>query len=219
MLVMKTQLIARYLALALLLSSTAFAYLWLVPRPVVKETPPPSVKAEQIATATFAGGCFSSTQADFAKLPRVVEATSGYMGGDEASATYKQTSAGGTGHREVVQVSYDANQLSYKDLVDYHWRHFDPTDNEGQFYDRGFVYSPAVFYATPEEMMQADMSLAELNQLGVFEEVIQVPIIAASAFYPAEAYHQDYYLKNPLRYKYYRQGSGRDAFLQSVWRE
>ena len=208
--------VAHYLSLAIIIGATVFTYLWLVPRPVVKN-PTPVVSATEIKTATFAGGCFWCTEADFEKLPGVLEAVSGYMGGTADTATYKQTSAGGTGHREVVQIQYDTNQLSYKDLVDYHWRHFDPTDNDGQFYDRGFVYSPAVFYETPDEQSAAQTSLAELNALGVFAEVIQVPIVPASTFYPAEAYHQDYYLKNPLRYQYYRQGSGRDAFLQNVW--
>lgn len=189
-------------------------YLWFVPRAVEKTSP---VSETDLKLATFAGGCFWCTESDFEKLPGVIEATSGYMGGSQETATYKQTSSKTTDHREVVQVSYDANQLSYKDLVDYHWRHFDPTDNQGQFADRGFVYSPAVFYQTEAEKADAEKSLAELNQLGVFATPIEVPIIPASEFFPAEAYHQDYYLKNPVRYQYYRRGSGRDAFLESVW--
>lgn len=190
-------------------------YLWFVPRSVEKT--PAAIPTTQTKTATFAGGCFWCTESDFEKLPGVLEATSGYMGGAPGTATYSQTSAGGTKHREVVQVTYNAAQLSFKDLVDYHWHYFDPTDLDGQFADRGSQYAPAVFYETEEEKLAAEKSLAELNVNKVFETTIAVPIIQATAFYPAEEYHQDYHLKNPVRYKYYRSGSGRDAFLKSVW--
>ena len=207
----------QYFPLVLVTAALAVtSYLWFVPQTVNK--PQNNINTANLKTATFAGGCFWCTETDFEKLTGVAEATSGYMGGSAETATYKQTSAGNTGHREVVQVTYDSTLLSYKDLVDYHWRHFDPTDNEGQFADRGFVYSPAVFYSDESEQAAAIQSLKELNALKVFPVTIEVPIVAASTFYKAEEYHQDYYLKHPTPYKTYRRLSGRDAFLNKYWK-
>jgi peptide methionine sulfoxide reductase msrA/msrB len=201
-------------ALALVLLAGA-AYAWFVPRSVDKEIP--NVSAEASATATFAGGCFWCTEADFEKLDGVIEAVSGYMGGKAETATYQQTSNKTTDHREVVQVKYNTNKLSFKELADYHLRHIDPTDNEGQFVDRGYVYSPAIFYENQSEQAAAQQALAALNQMEVFDTEVQIPIEPAKPFYKAEEYHQDYYLKNPVRYKFYRNGSGRTEFLEDTW--
>ncbi len=192
-------------------------YLWFVPRAVNKGKVV-SQNAD-IQIATFAGGCFWCTEADFEKLDGVIEATSGYMGGKAETATYEQTSNKDTGHREVVQLKYDANLVSYKALADYHLKHIDPTDNEGQFADRGYVYSPAMFYGSEAEKNDAQQALVDLNALGVFPEPVSIPVEAAQTFYPAETYHQDYYLKNPVRYQYYRNGSGRTVFLEQTWNQ
>ena len=191
------------------------AYAWFVPRAVTKEAVP--VQPESIKTALFAGGCFWCTESDFEKLDGVIEAISGYSGGTAETATYDQTSSKTTDHREVVQVQYDTTKLSYKDLADYHLRHVNPTDNQGQFVDRGFVYSPALFYETLAEKQAAEMAVAEVETQNIFASALNIAIEEAAPFYPAETYHQDYYLKNPVRYQYYRNGSGRDQFLDTTW--
>jgi len=206
----------RFIAYTALLAVTAAAaYLWFVPRSVDKA--PVNIATADIALAQFAGGCFWCTEADFEKLDGVIEVISGYAGGSAETASYTQTSAGGTDHREVVQVQYDPNTVSYKQLADYHLRHIDPTDNEGQFVDRGYVYSPAIFYETVIEKAEAELALAQLNELNVFETEVAIPIEEAQTFYAAEDYHQDYYLKNPTRYQFYRNGSGRTGFLETTW--
>jgi peptide methionine sulfoxide reductase msrA/msrB len=192
------------------------AYLWFVPR--IVEKAPVNVATEDIQTAQFAGGCFWCTEADFEKLEGVIEVLSGYAGGTAETATYEQTSSKTTNHREVVQVTYDASKLSFKDLADYHLKHIDPTDNEGQFVDRGFVYSPAIFYNTEAEKVQAEQALAQLNALNVFAGTVAIPVELEKTFYPAEARHQDYYLKKPAPYNYYRSRSGRDQFLDTTWK-
>lgn len=194
----------------------AAAYLWFVPRQVDKPTLSPS-QASQLKTALFAGGCFWCTEADFEKLDGVVEAISGYSGGRADTATYQQTSNKTTQHREVVQVQYDPAIVSYKALVDYHLRHVNPTDKGGQFVDRGYVYSPAIFYDTDREQAEAQTAIKELRALNVFADPINIAVEPRKPFYPAEDYHQDYYLKNPVRYQYYRNGSGRNQFLERTW--
>jgi peptide methionine sulfoxide reductase msrA/msrB len=175
--------------------------------------------AGNIATAVFAGGCFWCTESDFEKIDGVLGATSGYTGGMMAHPTYKQVSAGGTGHIEAVKVSYDPKKVSYDHLLDVFWRSVDPTDAGGQFVDRGSQYASAIFYADDRQRDLAETSKQRLGASGVFDKPIVTPIVPLGDFYPAEAYHQDYHKKNPLRYKWYRSGSGRDRFLKNAWKD
>ena len=179
----------------------------------------PMTKADpkNLKTATFAGGCFWCVESDFEKVDGVVEAVSGYTGGQKPNPTYKEVSAGGTGHAEAVQVHYDPEKITYKELLDVFWRHVDPTDAGGQFVDRGSQYRTAIFYHDEEQKRIAEESKAELDKSGRFSKPVVTEIVPFSEFYTAEAYHQDYYKKNPLRYKFYRYGSGRDQFLESTW--
>ena len=154
--------------------------------------------------ATFAGGCFWCVESDFDKVPGVVRTISGYTGGLLKSPTYKQVSAGGTGHREAVQIFYDSKKVSYEKLLDIFWRSVDPTDAGGQFCDRGRSYETAIFANSPAQRRLAEASKQKLEKSGVLKKPIVTPIETAGAFYPAEDYHQDYYKKNPLRYKFYR---------------
>ncbi|MBT3356706.1 peptide-methionine (R)-S-oxide reductase MsrB [bacterium] len=167
--------------------------------------------------ATFAGGCFWCVEADFEKMPGVEEVISGYTGGEVANPKYKQVSAGKTGHREAVQVYYNKERVSYRDLVQYFFRHIDPTDEGGSFGDRGKQYSSAIFYANEEENKTAQEEKRRLIEAKVFDKEIATNILPLREFYDAEKYHQDYSEINPLRYKYYRNGSGRDKFLESIW--
>ncbi len=171
----------------------------------------------QLDIATFAGGCFWCTESDFEKLSGVVKAISGYTGGTKQNPSYKEVSAGTTGHVEAVQVYFDPSMVSYKELVDYFWRHIDPTDPGGQFVDRGRQYRSAVFYHNENQRQIAEKSKETLNRSGKFDKPVVTDILKLAAFYSAEKYHQDYYKKNPLRYKYYRYGSGRDQFLKKAW--
>ena len=184
-----------------------------------KEEKSSTMKTEntKYKTATFAGGCFWCVESDFEKVDGVIEAVSGYTGGDVANPTYKQVSAGGTGHTEAIQVIYDPDKISYKELLDILWRHMDPTDAGGQFVDRGSQYRPAIFYHSEEQKRIAEESRTELEKSGRFSKPIATEIVPLTQFYPAEDYHQDYYKKNPIRYKMYRYGSGRDQFLESKW--
>ena len=167
--------------------------------------------------ATFAGGCFWCTESDFEKRDGVLEVVSGYAGGTPETASYKQVSAGVTGHVEAIQVRYDPEKVSYADLLDHFWRHVDPTDSGGQFVDRGRQYRSVVFYHDPEQRRLAEASKAALERSGRFDRPVVTEIVELTGFYPAEEYHQDYYKKNPLRYKFYRHGSGRDPFLKKAW--
>lgn len=169
------------------------------------------------AIATFAGGCFWCTESDFEKVPGVVEAISGYTGGDKMNPTYEEVSAGGTGHVEAVQVIYDPKKVSYKELLDYFWRHVDPTDAGGQFVDRGSQYRSVIFYHNEEQKRLAEESKTALAKSGRFHKPIVTAIVPFTKFYKAEDYHQDYYKKNPVRYKFYRWHSGRDQFLKKAW--
>jgi len=173
-----------------------------------------SVKTE---TATFAGGCFWCTQADFEKAPGVVKVIAGYTGGHKENPTYEESSSGTTGHVEAVQVYYNPAKISYGELLNWFWRHIDPTDPGGQFVDRGSQYRSVIFYHNEEQKRLAEKSKEELNKSGKFDKPVVTEIIKFSKFYEAEDYHQGYYKKNPLRYKYYRYASGRDQFLQKVW--
>jgi peptide-methionine (S)-S-oxide reductase len=181
-------------------------------------TPPlkPSIQLSY-ATATFAGGCFWCTEADFDKVPGVISTTSGYIGGGTPNPTYEQVSAGRTGHTEAVQVIYDPARVSYDKLVEYFWRTIDPTVKDRQFCDIGSQYRTGIFTHDAEQKRIADASKAALAKSKPFKEPIVTEITAGGTFYPAEAYHQDYYKKNPIRYNYYRGGCGRDARLKELW--
>ncbi|MBE0619098.1 MAG: peptide-methionine (S)-S-oxide reductase MsrA [Burkholderiales bacterium] len=168
------------------------------------------------ATAIFAGGCFWCLEADFDKLPGVLATESGYTGGTTPNPTYQQVSAGGTGHAEAVRVTYDPAKVSYQKLVDYFWHHIDPTVKDRQFCDVGSQYRSAIFWQDEAERKIAEASRDALLKSGKLKQ-IYTEIVAASAFYPAEEYHQDYYQKNPIRYNYYRFGCGRDARVAEVW--
>jgi peptide methionine sulfoxide reductase msrA/msrB len=167
--------------------------------------------------ATFAGGCFWCTEADFEKVEGVVKVTSGYTGGHKENPTYEEVSAGGTGHVEAVQVVYDPEKVSYKELLDVFWRHVDPTDPGGQFVDRGSQYRTVIFYHNDEQRRLAEKSKDELSKSQRFEKPIVTEIVKFTKFYRAEDYHQDYYKNHSIRYKYYRYASGRDQFLKKVW--
>jgi peptide methionine sulfoxide reductase msrA/msrB len=173
--------------------------------------------ADIIKTATFAGGCFWCIEADFKKIPGVVKVVSGYTGGSRENPTYEEVSSGTSGHVEAVQVFYDPLKITYNQLLDVFWRHTDPTDAGGQFVDRGHQYRSAIFYHDDEQRIAAETSKEELDKSGRFQKPIATEIMKFTKFYDAEAYHQDYDKKNPLRYKSYRQGSGRDRFLQNIW--
>ena len=173
----------------------------------------------KIQTATFAGGCFWCVESDFEKVDGVLQVISGYTGGHTENPTYQQVSAGGTGHVEAVQVFYDPEKVTYKQLLDVFWRHVDPTDPGGQFVDRGSQYRTVIFYHNDRQKRLAEASKRELEASGRFDKPIVTEIVKFTKFYNAEDYHQDYYKKNPLRYRYYRYASGRDQFLKRVWGE
>jgi peptide-methionine (S)-S-oxide reductase len=175
-----------------------------------------AVKAGNTATALFAGGCFWCIEADFEKLPGVIEAQSGYTAGKKLNPTYEQVSAGGTGHTEAVRVTYDPARVSYARLVEFFWKHIDPSVKDKQFCDSGNQYRSGIYWQNEAERKLAESSRDALLSSGKFK-VIHTEIIAATTFYPAEEYHQDYYMKNPIRYAYYRNGCGRDARVQQLW--
>jgi len=174
-----------------------------------------NLKTEPGRTATFAGGCFWCVESDFEKAPGVIKVISGYTGGTEPNPTYENYYR--SGHIEAVQVYYNPEKISYKQLLDIYWRHIDPTDAGGQFTDRGPQYRSAVFYQTDEEKKIAEQSRKDLAASGHFIRPIATEILKLGRFYEAEDYHQDYYRKNPLRYKFYRSNSGRDRFLEKNW--
>lgn len=173
--------------------------------------------APRLETAILAGGCFWCIEADYEKLDGVVEVISGYTGGHVENPTYKQVSAGRTGHIESVKVTYDADKISYAEILNFFWHHIDPTRDDGQFCDRGSQYRPAIFYETVNQKEQAIASREKIEQTKPFAEPLKVELIQASTFYPAEEYHQDYYQKNPLRYHFYRYNCGRDARVEQLW--
>ena len=179
-----------------------------------QEAPPPG---EGLAVATFAGGCFWCMEPPFEKLAGVKAVLSGYTGGPERGPTYRQVSHGSTGHTEAVRVVYAPKVVAYDKLLDTFWRSMDPTDAGGQFVDRGSQYRPAIFVHSAEQRAVADESKAALQASGRFSAPIIVPIQDAGPFWLAEDYHQDFYKKSPDHYKRYRQGSGRDRFIEQVW--
>jgi peptide-methionine (S)-S-oxide reductase len=169
------------------------------------------------AKATFAGGCFWCMEGPYDNLDGVVSTTSGYTGGVKKNPTYEEVSAGGTGHTESVQVVYDPKKVTYEKLLYVYWRNVDPTVKDQQFCDHGNQYRTAIFYQDEAQRKAAEASKAALEQGKKLPGSIQTEIVAASTFYPAEDYHQDYYVKNPLRYKFYRHNCGRDARLGQLW--
>jgi peptide-methionine (S)-S-oxide reductase len=171
--------------------------------------------APQVETATFAGGCFWCMQPPFEKLHGVISVKAGYTGGAVKNPTYEDVSGGGTGHRESVEVVYDPRVISYGQLLDVFWRNIDPTDDSGQFCDHGSQYRSAIFYHDAQQKSLADQSRAAVERK--LRKTVVTEVIAASAFYPAEEYHQDYYRKNPVRYKFYRFNCGRDQRLTEIW--
>ena len=171
----------------------------------------------RLQTATLAGGCFWCVESDMEKLPGVIKVVSGYAGGEEENPSYKQVSSGMTGHREAVQVIFDPEKVTYAQVLDHFWKHFDPTDQGGSFGDRGSQYSSGIFYHDEEQRKTAESSRKALDQSGRFEKPVVTPVIRFTTFYEAEGYHQDYYRKNPVRYKTYRYLSGRDSFIDKTW--
>lgn len=173
--------------------------------------------AVDLEKAVFAGGCFWCMEAPFDRIPGVVSVTAGYTGGYTKNPTYKEVSAGGTGHAEAVQVVYDPSRITYQALLGIFWRNIDPTVSDRQFCDVGHQYRAAIFYRGEEQRKSALQSKAALEKSRPFREPVVTEITAASEFYPAEEYHQHYYKKNPLRYSYYRSGCGRDKRLKELW--
>ncbi|MDD5461787.1 MAG: peptide-methionine (R)-S-oxide reductase MsrB [Methylococcales bacterium] len=176
-----------------------------------------TLKPENLSVAIFAGGCFWCTESDFEKLPGVYKVTSGFSGGHVVNPSYEDVSKGITGHIESVQVYYEPKVISYEALLEAFWRMVNPTDNEGQFVDRGEQYRTLIFYQNEEEKVKAEHSRQLLNKSGRYKAPVITEIRKVEAFYPAEEYHQDYYKKNPIRYKYYRFNSGRDQYLEKIW--
>lgn len=168
------------------------------------------------AAAVFAGGCFWCLEADFEKLPGVIDVESGYTAGKTPNPTYEQVSAGGTGHTEAVRVIYDPAKVNYAQLVEFFWKHIDPTVKDRQFCDIGSQYRSGIYWQNEDERKIAEASRDALLKNGKFPK-IHTEIAAATAFYPAEEYHQDYHRKNPIRYTFYRSGCGRDARVQELW--
>ena len=177
----------------------------------------PINKKPILEKATLAGGCFWCVESDLEKLYGVEEVISGYAGGNKVSPSYKEVSSGSTGHVEAVQVFFDPKKINYSQLLDAFWRGINPLDKNGQFVDRGFQYSSAIFYHNKKQKKLAKQSKKELQKKGPFKEPIVTPIKAFTNFYKAEEYHQDYYKKSKLKYTYYRYRSGRDQFLKETW--
>ena len=191
-----------WLALALLISPAA----WSQPKP-----------AQQTEAAIFAGGCFWCVESDFDKVDGVLSTTSGYVGGRTANPTYRDVSAGGTGHTEAVRVEFDPARISYAQLLEKFWPSIDPTMKDQQFCDVGSQYRSGIYPFNEQQLKAATASKAALEKTKPFRQPIVTEIVMAGTFYPAEEYHQDYYLKNPVRYSFYRRNFGRDARLKELW--
>lgn len=202
------------LAMAALITINACQESKIVPQGVAGEM---TKESDHLKKATFAGGCFWCTEADFEKLTGVVKVISGYTGGGKENPTYGEVTSGKTGHVEAVQVYYDPSKISYEELLDTFWKHIDPSDGGGQFVDRGPQYRSAIFYHDEEQRQLAEKSKEALGKSGKFNKPIVTEILQFTKFYEAEEYHQDYYKNHSLRYSFYRHGSGRDQFLEKVW--
>jgi peptide-methionine (S)-S-oxide reductase len=175
--------------------------------------------AQQTEKAIFAAGCFWCTEEAFEKVPGVISAVSGYTGGSVKNPTYEQVSSGRTGHAEAVEVTFDPKKVSYEQLLDVFWVNHDPTVTNRQFCDSGTQYRPAIFYLGDEQKRAAEASKAKWEKMKPFKQPILTEITKAGPFYPAEDYHQDYYKKNPLQYRFYVSGCGRYQRLDSLWGE
>jgi peptide methionine sulfoxide reductase msrA/msrB len=171
-----------------------------------------------IGKATFAGGCFWCMEPPFEKLDGVIEVISGYTGGKKEDPTYEEVCSGLTGHVEAVQVTYDLKKLGYSELLNVFWQNIDPTDAHGQFVDKGSQYRTAIFFHSEEQRKLAEESKTALEESGIFDESIVTEIRQATTFYPAEGYHQDYYKTCPLQYNAYKVGSGRQRYIENVWK-
>jgi peptide-methionine (S)-S-oxide reductase len=180
---------------------------------------PAATSAPQLRTATFAGGCFWCMEPPFDAIDGVVSTTSGYAGGRTQNPSYEEVSSGSTGHAESIRIVYDPQKVSYEKLLDVYWHNIDPTTPNQQFCDRGTQYRTIIFYHDQEQKRLAEASKKKLEDSKQLKEPIVTEIVEASQFYPAEDYHQDYYQKNPLRYKYYRYACGRDQRLRELWGE
>ena len=199
-----------------------FRYLWLLTliwacNSGSTHAQPPTKIDQNLSVATFAGGCFWCMETAFEGMKGIDSVVSGYMGGVELNPTYQQVSRGQTGHAEVVQVSYDPSIVSYDLLLTTFWYNIDPYVSDRQFCDRGRQYRPEIFVHTADQRDQANASVKAIKKRSLLKGSFMVPISKAGTFYPAEKYHQDYYLKNPRHYKRYRQGCGRDQRLQVIW--
>jgi peptide methionine sulfoxide reductase msrA/msrB len=189
---------------------TALLFAALVPLAAINAS-----ASERYEKTTLAGGCFWCMEHPFESIEGVVDVVSGYTGGEEVNPSYKDVSSGSTGHVESVLITFDPKKVSYSTLLDVYWRQVNPTDPGGQFVDRGAQYRTAIFFHSPEQKRAAEESKRKLA--GRFSKPLVTPILPATEFYRAEEYHQDYYKKNPIRYKFYRYNSGRDSFLKKVW--
>lgn len=167
--------------------------------------------------AIFAGGCFWCMQPPFDDTPGVIATLVGYTGGQEQNPTYKQVSAGETSHRESIEITYDPSKISYAKLLDIFWHKINPTQTDGQFHDIGDQYTSAVFYSNDDQKRTAEKSKDALGKSGKFQKPIATVILPAGKFWPAEEYHQKYYIKNPLAYRFYHFGSGRDSYEKRTW--
>jgi len=175
-------------------------------------------KNNQVETATFAGGCFWCMESSFEGLDGVLDVISGYTGGDEKNPTYEQVSSGSTHHFEAIQITFNPDIISYKALLKIFFQQIDPTDGQGSFVDRGKQYRSAIFFHTGDQKREAQKLIALIDTSKVFDSPVATQLIMATPFYTAETYHQDYHRKNPIRYKFYRAGSGRDNFIQKFWK-
>lgn len=208
---MKTILLAGALVLALVVAIVAW------PKTSSAAAQKPAVPPGGLAVATFAGGCFWCMEPPFDKLDGVVDTTSGYTGGTKKKPTYEEVSSGLTGHTEAIQIRYDPKKVSYEKLLEVFWHNIDPVTANAQFCDHGSQYRSAIFYEDEAQHRAAEASKQALEAGGKLPGKIVTQIVAASVFWPAEEYHQDYYKKNPLRYNYYRSGCGRDRRLEQLW--
>jgi len=184
-----------------------------------KEIPKKEINASGLSEAVFAGGCFWCMEHPFEKLKGVKEVISGYAGGSEVNPTYEEVSSGQTGHAESIKILYNQNEIDYERLLETFWMQINPTDSGGQFGDRGSQYKSIIFYQNEKEKKIAEETKIKLDDSGIFAGPIVTKIIPYTSFYVAEDYHQDYYDKNPIRYRFYRFGSGRDNYLDSIWNE
>lgn len=193
---------------------------WFKEKPMKSEDEQKYVISDRLkaySTVTLAGGCFWCMEQPYHTLEGVQEVISGYSGGEEVDPDYKDVAHGRTGHREAVQIFYDAKVISFRQIIDHYWKLINPTDSGGQFADRGFHYSPAIYYSSEQEKQQIEASRKALEASKRFDQPIVVEIVPFKNFYPAENYHQDYYQKNPDHYNRYKKGSGRASYLEQTW--